>query len=72
MKRWADKKEYIQIVDCGDAGFAIWDFPYTATFYPTHEETFDDATNAAFENGYRPVCTVKNRLIMKNSKYEDS
>lgn len=69
MKNWSDKPEYIQIVACqgGSLGFAIWDFPHSHTFYPTHLNQFDDAVKEAFENGYRPVCSFENRLIMRNT-----
>lgn len=67
MKDWQEKPEYIQIVDCGKLGFAVWDFPHTATFYPTHLINFDDAVAEAFHNKYKPVCSFQNRLIMRNT-----
>ena len=65
MKNWENKPEYIQIMDCGKLGFAIWDFPHSHTFYPTHCNNFDDAVKEAIFNKYFPITSFKNRFIMK-------
>ena len=56
--------KYIQIVNCGRFGFALWDFPQSHTFYPIHGKE-EECIKWAFENDYEIVCESPKRMILK-------
>lgn len=67
MNEWEDKTEYIQIIELGHFGVAIWSFPNRDTSFPSAGYTFEKAVEEAFKQGYRPVCAYKEKFIMRNT-----
>ena len=65
MKTYTEKLKYIQIVNCGKFGYAIWDFPQTSTFYPSHFNDINEAIKEVLFNGYELVSEGEKRIIFK-------
>jgi hypothetical protein len=67
-----ERPRYVQVVNCGKFGYAIWDFPQTHTFYPAHPNNFDEACQQVINNGYRLVSHTEKRTIFEHEQRDQS